>query len=124
MSRLSELLSTVSDLDPKVGGELLREIKLLQQRTSYGLMFERHRPEAVELPGHPIRTGSKVRLLTPRGSVEKADSRLWKVQRIRGDEIEVSATVDGELETRTVSRDDAVVVAEFSAPCTVSGSGW
>lgn len=114
MSRLSELMSAVSDLDPKVGGELVREIKLLQQRTSYGLMFERHRPEAVELPGHPVRTNSKVRLLPGRGSHETPDSRLWSVERVRRDELEVAAIIDGNIETRTVARDDVLVVAEFS----------
>lgn len=116
MSRLTELLAAVKDLNPKIGDELAREIGLLQQRTSYGLMFERHRPEAVELPGHPVRAGSKVRLLPPRGSLEETDARLCTVQRVRGGELEVAAVIDGKVETQTVARDDVVLVAEFQDP--------
>ena len=47
---------------------------------SFGLNFERHVPEAVELPGRPVRTGDKVRILPPRGETPtKADERLWRV---------------------------------------------
>ncbi len=116
MSRLTELLSAVKDLNPKIGEELAREVGLLQQRTSYGLMFERHQPEAVELPGHPVRAGDKVRLLPPRGSAEPADPRLWVVQRARSAEVEVGAVIDGGVVTRTVPRYDAVLVAEFQDP--------
>ena len=37
-------------------------------------------PEAVELPGRPVRKGDKVRILPPRGETPKqADERLWRV---------------------------------------------
>ena len=59
--------------------ELEREFKALPSRRSFGLNFERHTPETVELPRTPFHKGDKVRVLPPRGGTEKGDKRLWKV---------------------------------------------
>ena len=67
MSRLSDLLRTLEQLDPKLAKDLDEEIRPLQKRLPFGLNFERHAPEAVELAGHRIRKGNKVRVLTPTG---------------------------------------------------------
>jgi len=48
----------------------------------FGLNFERHKPEAVELPKCSVRRGDKVRVLPPRGSTTKGDQRLWQVKAI------------------------------------------
>ncbi|WP_373506705.1 DNA methyltransferase [Thiocapsa sp.] len=117
MSSLTELLAQAKAKDPQMGADLEREIKALSARRAFGLNFERHRPEAVELPGRPVRKGDKVRVLPARGETAKGDPRLWSVQAI--------ATVDGarvarleltasaEPETQTVTVADLVVVAEF-----------
>ena len=60
-----------------------REFKVLSSRLPFGLNFERHRPEAVELPQRAIRKGDKVRVLPERGSTKKGDQRLWQVKAIR-----------------------------------------
>src|SRR6476659_7207514 len=65
---------------PAMADDLQREVDALADRRSFGLNFERHVPEAVELPGRPLRKGNKVRLLPPRGSKPSAgDQRLWRV---------------------------------------------
>ena len=52
----------------------------LQQRRAFGLNFERHTPEAVELYGRPVRVGDKVHILPPRGQTTSSpDKRLWIV---------------------------------------------
>lgn len=79
MSRLTDLIAQAKAKDPTLGSELEREFKLLSSRRSFGLNFERHRPETVELPGRPVRKGDKVNALPPRGSTAKGDQRLWKV---------------------------------------------
>lgn len=81
MSRLTDLIAQAKSKDANLGRELEREFKALASRRSFGLNFERHTPETVELPGRPIRKGDKVRVLPPRGSTEKGDKRLWKVAR-------------------------------------------
>lgn len=115
MSRLTELIAKTKAKDPQLGADLEREFKALSTRLPFGLNFERHSPEAVELPLRPIRKGDKVRVLPPRGSVKKGDQRLWQVKTIH----KAQKTAELELigvetaETQTVALDDLVVVAEF-----------
>lgn len=118
MSRLTELIRQAKDKDPALGAELEREYRTLSGRRAFGLNFERHRPEAVELPGRQVRRGDKVRILPPRGSTERGDQRLWRVTRIEKANGERRAHVDllGDDETTLVSADDLVVVAEFRDP--------
>ncbi|MFM9275115.1 site-specific DNA-methyltransferase [Pseudarthrobacter sp. NKDBFgelt] len=89
------------------------EIRPLQKRLPFGLNFERHAPEAVELAGHKIRKGSKVRVLAPRGSTTQGDRRLWQVDAMRGDVADISLLDSSEGESRTLQSDDLILVAEF-----------
>ena len=66
MSRLTDLIAQVKAKDAQLGDDLEREFKTLSSRLPFGLNFERHRPEAVELPLRLIRKGDKVRVLPPR----------------------------------------------------------
>ena len=117
MSRLTDLIAQAKAKDPRLGADLELEIGQLSQLLRFGLNFERHRPEAVELPQRPIRKGDKVRVLPPRGSTKKGDPRLWQIKTIR--RVDASKVVDLELlnavapELQTVALDDLVVVAEF-----------
>ena len=76
MSRLTDLIAKAKATDPQLGADVEREFRALSSRLSFGLNFERHSPEAVELPQHPVRRGDKVRVLPPRGSTAKGDQRL------------------------------------------------
>ncbi len=117
MSRLTDLIAQAKVKDVDLGRELEREFKALASRRSFGLNFERHTPETVELPGQPIRKGDKVRVLPPRGSTEKGDKRLWKVVRTTKADGQRAAQLDligaDEPETQTVRVEDMIVVAEF-----------
>lgn len=113
MSRLSDLMRTLEHLDPQLAKDLNDEIRPLQERLPFGLNFERHAPEAVELAGHRIRKGNKVRVLPPRRSTEPGDQRLWRVDGINGDVAKVSTPNGEELETQSVPVEDLVLVAEF-----------
>lgn len=113
MSRLSDLLRTLEQLDPKLAKDLDDEIRPLQKRLPFGLNFERHAPEAVELAGHRIRKGNKVRVLPPRASTERGDQRLWQVDSISGGIAEVSTPNGEDREVQSVPVDDLILVAEF-----------
>lgn len=117
MSRLTDLIARAKARDSALGEELEREFKALASRRAFGLNFERHRPESVELPGRPVRRGDKVRILPPRGSTQRGDPRLWRVTRIDGDgEARVAqvALIDAEAaEKAAVAVADLIVVAEF-----------
>lgn len=115
MSRLTDLLAQTKAKDARLGADLEREFNALSSRLPFGLNFERHRPEAVELPLRPIRKGDKVRVLPERGSTQKGDQRLWQVKAIHKAgklvDLELLGAVDAE--TQSVSLDDLVAVAEF-----------
>ena len=120
MSRLNDLIRQVALTNESLASDLQREVAALADRRSFGLNFERHVPEAVELPGRPVRRGDKVRVLPPRGEMPKAaDSRLWQVARInRTDGTPRAELVSMTDETVKKTQDiaDLVVVAEFRDP--------
>lgn len=133
VSQLRDLLRELRQTEPALAGDLEREVAALTDRRAFGLNFERHVPEAVELPGRRIRKRDKVRILSPRGQVpKKSDERLWRVTDI--DRASGTATLQtpvapssnsdsldlGAEEPRgdilTAEVDDLVVVAEFRDP--------
>lgn len=121
MSRLNDLLRRLEARDAALAKDLKREVDALADRRAFGLNFERHVPEAVELPGRPVRRGDKVRILPPRGSKARAeDERLWRVLAIAKD-IDGVRTASLELtgnedEKSDALVDDLVVIAEFRDP--------
>ena len=119
MSRLSNLLRQLGTQDTQLAADLKREVEALSGRRAFGLNFERHIPETVELPGRPVRRGDKVRFLPDRGGKPSSvDRRLWRVGRIRRtDEGQVADLVrqdpDAEYQTAIRAVHDLIVVAEF-----------
>ena len=123
MSRLSSLLRRVDALDPQLGVDLKREVEVLSGRRSFGLNFERHIPETVELPDRPVRRGDKVRFLPERGrNPRRTDTRVWRVHRIVQGEAGRQAHLVRRENQETIGDtawrgvDDLVVVAEFRDP--------
>ena len=129
MSRLNDLLRELRSREPALARDLEREVSALAERRAFGLNFERHVPEAVELPGRKVRKGDKVYVLPPRGQLpKKSDEKMWRVVGI--DRPARTATLEAftaqapesegqagaRIETRTSSLDDLVVVAEFRDP--------
>ena len=115
MSRLTDLLARAKAKDAQLGDDLEREFKAISSRLPFGLNFERHSPEAVELPLRPLRKGDKVRVLPERGSVKKGDQRLWQIKAIhKAKKIADLELLDAaEPETQSVPLADLIVVAEF-----------
>ncbi|WP_216404907.1 hypothetical protein [Arcanobacterium phocae] len=117
MSRLTDLMRQLHATDPQLGADLETEIRALTKRCSFGLVFERHQPEAVELPGINPKRGNKVRILQPRGSNKKSDKRLWLVENISNDEgVKRAQLIELYAETpeqTTAAVDDLIVIAEF-----------
>jgi len=113
MSRLTDLIAQAKMKDAELGSELEREFKTLANRRSFGLNFERHRPENVELPGRP----DKVHVLPPRGETTKGDQRVWRVRGFSKQDGKRVAKLEligaAEPEAQEVATEDLVVVAEF-----------
>ena len=120
MSRLNDLIRRVAASNEALAADLQREVAALADRRSFGLNFERHVPEAVELPGRPVRKGDKVRCLPERGETpRREDERLFRVTRTYvedGDKWADIEALDDPAEGWSVVVDDLVVVAEFRDP--------
>ncbi|WP_423450491.1 DNA methyltransferase (plasmid) [Micrococcus luteus] len=124
MSRLTDLLAQARKTDPQLAADLEAEFRQLTRRSQFGLVFERHQPEAVELPGRPVRRGDTVRVLPPRGSLTIGDTRHWVVTDLErtpdGKQAHLTeADVDPEVRepaTSTAALEDLVVVARFEDP--------
>ena len=112
MSRLTDLIAQAKAKDPQMGADLDREFKVLSARLPFGLNFERHSPEVVELPQRPVRKGDKVRVLPERGSTKKGDQRLWQVKTIN----KVGSSKKAELELLGAADPQAQTVALQDTP--------
>ncbi|MDN5852064.1 MAG: site-specific DNA-methyltransferase [Actinomycetia bacterium] len=118
MSRLNDLLRQLRAKDPALAADLEREVGVIAGRRAFGLNFERHVPEVVELPGRRVRRGDKVHVLPPRGSTSAGDGQRWRVRSIDRGPTPPVATLDSldGVQSRTVAVPDLVVVAEFRDP--------
>ncbi|MGD9525459.1 MAG: site-specific DNA-methyltransferase [Dehalococcoidia bacterium] len=119
MSRLNDLIRQLRVKDPALADDIAREVSALADRRTFGLNFERHIPEVVELPGRRVRRGDKVRILPPRGTApRKADERLWRVSSVSATNGAPTADLEALHADETTSADvaDVVVVAEFRDP--------
>jgi len=122
MSRLTDLLRRVEQLNPDLAKELIGEFRSLTDRRAFGLNFERHVPETFELANRKVRRGDKVRFLPERSQPAKdIDGRIWLVRRIEGrgvertaDLVELGAAEQPAIAQRRV--EDLAVVAEYGDP--------
>ena len=71
MSRLTDLIAQLKVKDNQLGLDLEKEIKVLSSRLPFGLNFERHSPELVQMPGKHIRKNDKVQVLPRKATLKK-----------------------------------------------------
>ena len=120
MSRLNDIIREVAKKDAQLAKDLQRETDALADRRAFGLNFERHTPEAVELPGRPVRKNDKVRVLPPRGETpNRMNEKLWRVEGLAivdGAKHANLVALDELEEAESAAVDDLVVVAEFRDP--------
>ena len=115
LSNFTELIERARSVDPDLARDLENEVRDLNSQRKFGLVFERHLPESVNLPGRKVRRGSKVRMLPPRGETTKVDRRVWTVKTLDDD----TATLrfigtDKQVEETEWPVEDLVAVAEFN----------
>ena len=115
LSNFTELIERARSVDPDLARDLENEVRDLNSQRKFGLVFERHMPESVNLPGRKVRRGSKVRMLPPRGETTKVDQRVWTVKTLDRD----TATLrfigtDKQVEETEWPVEDLVAVAEFN----------
>jgi adenine-specific DNA-methyltransferase len=121
ISRLTDLIAQVEESNPALAGDLRREVAVLSARRPFGLNFERHQPETVQLPERKIRPGDKVAVRPERGDVDpQPDRRTWIVTGFKGKgpdrEAELVLRGGPELHSASHPVSELVVVAEFRDP--------
>lgn len=99
---LDQLISRIDD--DALRARLADEVKLLRGSRRFGLVFDRHLPESVRLPDHPIREGVRVTLR------DELSAATWLVDRF-ADRKRDFAILSGDGGERHVS--ELVVVREF-----------
>lgn len=102
---LESLLGRIQD--PALRVALTHEVDKIKRNKDFGLVFERHLPEGVSLPTHPVKRGVTVRL---RREVSEASWRVLSVS----DGIARLLGRDGEESERPVG--DLVVIRGFGEP--------
>lgn len=102
---LDQLISRVDD--DTLRARLAHEVDLLRGSRRFGLVFDRHLPESVRLPDHPIRKGIRVALR------DESSAETWVVDRFTDRTREV-AVLSGDGGERSTS--ELIVVREFGEP--------
>lgn len=81
-TQLDYLLDEADKAQPGLKARIQHELARRTQR--FGLVFERHLPETVQLPDRAISAGDTVQILPERGSTAQTDPTLWRVAGITG----------------------------------------
>ncbi|NCL75734.1 DNA methyltransferase [Rhodococcus sp. YH1] len=102
---LDQLISRVDD--DTLRARLAHEVDLLRGSRRFGLVFDRHLPESVRLPDHPIRKGIRVALR------DESSAKTWVVDRFTDRTREV-AVLTGDGGERHIC--ELIVVREFGEP--------
>lgn len=102
---LDQLIGQVGD--EALRSRLAREVELLRGSRRFGMVFDRHLPESVRLPDHPIRKGVKV------GLRDESATDNWRVVGFTDTSRSV-AVLSGDGGERPIA--DLVVIREFGEP--------
>jgi adenine-specific DNA-methyltransferase len=107
MALIDALLDKVSD---RALRQALREqVNAMLAKQSFGLVFQQHAPETVELHNYKIRRNCKVRIKS------EDDDTLYRVESVKGGKATVQSLVEVP-ERWDVGLDDLVVIREFGDP--------
>ena len=107
MARLEDLINDIAD--PSLRNQIAGEVGKLKARKKFGLVFEEHLPEVVQLPGLPVKPGARVAKLN-----DKVSGFFLVSRAINGKKVAITPERGGPEET--AARDDLVVVKRFGEP--------
>ena len=113
MAHVDNLIERIPD--PHLRAQIAEEVAKLVEHKDFGLVFQRHLPEDLEVPGTRPRRGDMVRL---RADPEKQNHVVLATKDGRATIIAVDAakqTIEGS-ESATLDHDQLVVVKDFSVP--------
>jgi len=103
VAHIDALIDKVTD--PALREALREQVDTLLNRRSFGLVFQEHKPETVELPHYRVRRGCKVRYRS------HSTGQLFRVERVRQGVASLVPLQEGDRQNADV--EDLLVVREF-----------
>ncbi len=113
MAHIDNLIESIKD--PLLRAALKAEYDKVTKNRRLGLVFDRHLPESVALPGFAIHDGEKVQVLAD-GTDDPADvdgTGIWTVTSLNGGTAQLR---DGDGDTRQAPVEQLVATREFGDP--------
>ncbi|MEV2241912.1 DNA methyltransferase [Micromonospora sp. NPDC049891] len=107
MAHIDALIDKVAD--PALRQLLHEQVAQLLSRQSFGLVYQQHKPETVELYHYKVRRNCKVRVL------REDDDVLYRVEKVLGSDATI-ASLSERPQSRHVDVSDLVVIREFGEP--------
>ncbi|MCY2927498.1 MAG: site-specific DNA-methyltransferase [Planctomycetota bacterium] len=107
MARLEDLIGDVAD--PQLRDRIAGEVAKLKAKKRFGLVFEAHLPEVVQLPGLPVKPGVRVAK-----RAEKNTGFYLVTASINGKKVKIAPERGGPEEV--AAKGDLVVVKRFGEP--------
>jgi adenine-specific DNA-methyltransferase len=107
MAHIDALIDKVAD--PALRQALRDQVDTMLNKQSFGLVYQQHKPETVELHHYKVRRGCKVRILS------EDDGQLYRVEKVAADKATIVSLTDSP-ERWDVEISDVVVVREFGEP--------
>lgn len=104
MAHIDALVDKITDV--ALRDALRDEVNTLLHKQSFGLVFQEHKPETVELPNYLVKRGCKVRIK------REVDGVLWRVERVTADGADLLG-LDDDGDKRREPIEALVVVREF-----------
>lgn len=104
VAHIDALIEKVTD--PALRQALREQVETMLNKQSFGLVYQPHKPETVELPNYKVRRGCKVRIRAAE------DGHLHQVLRV-ADGMASVAALNEAGETLDLAVDELVVVREF-----------
>ena len=105
MAQLEDLIQDIAD--PRLRAQITSEVGQLKTRKKFGLVFEQHLPETVQLPSLPVKPGTRV-------AYRDGRTGLFTVSGINGKTATILPEAGGQEET--APKGDLVVVKRFGEP--------
>lgn len=107
MARIEDLINDITD--PRLRGQLAAEVANLKSKKKFGLVFEDHLPEIVQLPRLPVKVGTRV---VKRGN--EPIGLFAVTAAINGKKVSITPDRGGQEEV--AQKDDLIVVKRFGDP--------
>lgn len=109
MSAIKDLIEQIDN--PELRDRIQQEVDRISKQKKFGLVFEEHLPENVNLYDVPVRRGKRVSFRNP---ADGEKNKVWTVLKVDND---TAICISGEeKEPEAIPVKDLVVVAEFGEP--------